>query len=228
MKKQATFLVCAGSLFLVGCSNSGTTYGTGTSHEEATLKSMYNLLSIKPQEKANIDYSARPELVMPANKQALPSPDSAIEQSDGQAWPVSPEQKIAAVREGVPEPDEYGNLPTEYLTSKKEGIRNSAGLYRSSRANAKAGGGEQFLDEIRKEAVEGAVSDEVARRREQLSYSTGVQRKYLTEPPSEYRQPVATADAGDLGITKEEITAEEKAAAVDKRNTDHGTITPGG
>lgn len=199
----------ASAAILGGCT-SGTTYGTGSSHEEQTVKSMYNLLSIKPPEKANIDYSARPDLVMPANKGALPTPADTAQQVDDQNWPVDPEQRIAAVRAEAPQPDERsGNLPTEYLLSEKEGIRNSAGLYRASRKSEKDGG--QFLKMIQEESKTGSnVSEEVKRRREQLTYSTGASRKFLTEPPTEYRRPAETAEAGAVGLTNEEIAELDK------------------
>ncbi len=226
MKQKLVLLgtVC-GFAILGGCT-SGTTYGTGVSHEEQTIKSMYNMLSIKPPEQPNIEYDARPDLVMPANKQVLPTPGATdIASTDGQQWPVEPEQRIAAVRAAAPTPDERsGELPVEYLTSEKEGIQNSSGLFQQSRANTRDGG--QFIEEIRQEANNGgAISEEVRRRRGQLSYSTGVQRKFLTEPPAEYRRPSVTAEAGDTGFDNAEIAeriAEEKRL---ERQNDQGMWT---
>ncbi len=224
--KVSQFGLCAALAILAGC-NSGTTYGTGTSHEEQTIKSLTNMLAIAPDEKPNIDYSARPDLVMPANQGVLPAPGDDAQTVAEENWPVSPEERIAAVREGAPEPDEYGNLPTEYLNSKKDGIRNSAKLYRASRASAKSGGGEQFITEINNEANGVGSSVEARKRRGELAYSTGVKRKYLTEPPSEYRKPSENAEAGELGISKEEISAAQKKAEIDRKNVDRGILTPG-
>ena len=53
-------------------------------------------------------------------------------------------------------------------------------------------------------------SEEAIRRREQLSYSTGVQRKYLTEPPKIYRTPSANAVAGEAGVTIDDIAGNKK------------------
>ena len=206
MKTRSALVLTICSLAVLGGCTSGTTYGTGETHEAQTMKGLYSMLSIKPPEKANIQYEARPDLVMPANKQNLPTPGAAsAEANDGQQWPVTPEQKIAAVRAAAPEVDyNSGELPTEYLTSEKEGIRNSARLYQQSRASDRDGG--QFITEIQQEAANGgAVSKEVQRRREQLTYSTGVQRKFLTEPPSEYRQPAITAEAGETGYDSKKI-----------------------
>jgi hypothetical protein len=211
----------ASALAIAGCSGTGTTYGTGTSHEEQTMKSMYNMLSIKPPEQPNIDYSARPDLVMPANKQVLPTPEDQSANAGDQNWPVSPEQRIAAVRNSAPQPHtRSGNLPTEYLTSEKEGIRNSAGLYAVSRQKEKDGG--QFLREIQQESITGSSAGEEARRRRgQLTYSSGPQRKFLTEPPKEYRAPAETAEAGTVGLTSEELAKlEAKQKATEKAERD--------
>ncbi len=224
-KRSLPIVVSVGALMLAGCT-SGTTYGTGVTHEAQTFNGLYNMFSIRPDKGEEIDYSARPDLVMPANKQALPAPGSGIEQTAGdQAWPETPEQRIAAVRQDAPEPDwRSGDLPTEYLTSEKQGIRNSAGLYVGDRNQGRAGGGEQIIAELQRDKQ---VSEEVARRRNQLSYSTGVQRRFLTEPPTEYRTPAATADAGDLGITKEQLTEKQKREERERIDASNGVITPG-
>lgn len=224
-KRRFSIALSFSAVLLAGCT-SGTTYGTGVSHEEQTLDGLYNMLSISPDRGEKIDYSARPDLVMPANQQALPAPGSGPEQVAGdQNWPETPEQRIAAVRQDAPEPDfRSGDLPTQYLTSEKQGIRNSAGLYVGDRNPGRAGGGEQIIEDLQRSKK---VSDEVARRRSQLSYSTGATRKFLTEPPKEYRTPAATADAGDLGITKEQLTEAQKRAERERIDASNGVITPG-
>ncbi|MEM7068606.1 MAG: hypothetical protein AAF478_06950 [Pseudomonadota bacterium] len=227
MKKTISFLAATGFIVLAGCSSSSTTYGTGSSHEEDTMKSLVNLLAVSPEDQQKIDYSARPDLVMPANKQALPAPSDSQTGQDAN-WPVSPEQRIAAVQEAAPEANwRDGSIPLEYQLSEKEGIRKSAsGTYRNRRASARQGGGEQLLEEIKSEANGNGASAEARKRREQLAYSTGVKRKFLTEPPSEYRQPSVNAEAGDLGISKEQISAAQKKAKKEQRDIDNGILTP--
>ena len=228
MKKGISlFGIGASLVILAGCTGSGTTYGTGSSHEEDTLKGIVNMLAISPDDQKKIDYSARPDLVMPANPQALPAP--AQENAADENWPVSPEQRIAAVRDAAPDGDWRGSedIPLEYQLSEKEGINNSAGLYRQSRAHTRSGS-DQFIKLIRDDANGVGESAEARKRREELAYSTGVKRKFLTEPPVEYRTPSATAEAGDTGITREEITEAQKKAKIDQRNIDAGVLTPGG
>ena len=124
--KIAAFMILSASLILGGC-NSGTTYGTGVSHEEQTLKSMYNMLSIRPEKPPVIDYSARPDLVMPADGQSLPAPADETAVADGQ-WPVNPEQRLAAIRDGAPEVDDRsGALPVEAGGNKLVAIQRRSG-----------------------------------------------------------------------------------------------------
>ena len=230
MKKLGSTIAIGVSLLaLAGCSYSGTTYGTGTTHEAQTLKSLGNLMALSKDDQKNIDYTARPDLVMPADPNLLPVPaadTAAVEEGN---WPVSPEQRIQAARAAAPEANwRSGDLPVEYLTSEKQGIRNSASAFNNpSRRGARAGGGEQLIEEIRKEANGQGTSELVRQRREQLAYSTGVKRKFLTEPPVEYRTPSANAEAGELGITKEQITEAQKKAAREKEAIDRGILIPG-
>lgn len=224
MTDRVSIISLGASLMLLAGCTSGTTYGTGSSHEEQTVKSIANMLAISADEQPNIDYSARPDLVMPADKQALPAPANTAAAADQGDWPVAPEEKIAAIRAAAPEPDpRSGNLPTEYLLSEKEGISNSAGRQTPMRTKSRDGG--QFIKEIQYEAKHGAVSEEVKRRREQLTYSTGAQRKFLTEPPTEYRTPAATAEAGQAGLTPEEIAEMQKEAKREEQQNQRGMWT---
>lgn len=220
----------ASALVLGGCTG-GTTYGTGTSHEGATVKGLSQIFSLK-NEQQQINYETRPDLVMPANKNILPAPvqNQALETDPN--WPVTPEQRIAGVRSAAPQPDEYGNLPVEYLNdTNKAGINKTtqidAGLQRETRRGNVNSGGDEFIQAIKDDA-NGVGAGKVAReRREQLTYSTGVKRKFLTEPPVEYRIPSANAEAGDLGISEEEISARQKREEKLKSDIDKGIITPG-
>ena len=234
MGNRIAFVLFAGLLILTGCSSSGTTYGTGTSHEEATLKSVYNIFSIKPEQRENIDYSARPDLVMPADKGALPQPNSSIEQSDGQAWPETPEERIAAIRAAVPDntgKNRIGNdayedvLPVEFTSKRnKAGIRNSANLYGPDVGGSRASEEPNFIGKFAKEKSGSSANTEIAKRRAELAYSTGSKRKYLTEPPAEYREPAATADAGDLGLDSEFIEERRKAARQAEIDAERGVV----
>ncbi len=212
----STSVLIAATAILAGCVG-GTTYGTGTSHEVQTLKSVSKIFSIKPEEQAKIDYSARPDLVMPAETASLPQP-LEIEQSTSNAdWPETPAQRIARIRgEAVQADVRSGNLPLEEQLRKKDGIRVGTPRDKINPDND----GNAFIDVVKN--GDGDESKEVKRRRAQLAYSTGAKRKYLTEPPSEYRTPAATAVAGDLGYSQDELDAIEEKAAAEKKARDSG------
>ena len=216
----------ASALVLSGCTG-GTTYGTGTSHEEATMKGLGNIFSLKNEQQA-IEYRNRPELVLPANKNILPAPVQSQELATDQNWPETPEQRIAKVRADAPTPNWKGSedLPVEYLAdTNKAGISNSSRVQRTARKNTRSGA-DEIIEAFRDDANgvgEGKLAKE---RREQLAYSTGVKRKFLTEPPVEYRVPSANAEAGDLGIDEAELTERQKQAEKDQRDLDRGVLTP--
>jgi len=219
----------ASALVLGGCTG-GTTYGTGSSHEEATMKGLSKIFSLK-NEQQTIEYRSRPELVLPANKNILPAPVQNRELATDQNWPETPEQRIANVRADAPTGDWRGSedLPLEYLAdTNKAGISNSSRIQRTSRKNTRSSGADEIIEAIRDDANgvgEGKLAKE---RREQLAYSTGVKRKFLTEPPVEYRVPSANAEAGDLGIDEEVLTARQKQAKKEQRDLDRGVLSPQG
>lgn len=222
----AVVAVLGTALALTGCVG-GTTYGTGVSHERQTFEDMYNILRInRPQRQ--IAYEARPGLIVPENKEVLPEPAETAAVSDPD-WPESPEQRIARIRSQAPDPDERsGNLPTEYLTSEKEGIR----VDRNSRLGRRFVPGQTDRDGYTldtREHIE-ATRNDALRRRAELNRQTGTstqggpKRRYLTEPPVEYREPFATAASGEAAYSPEELEARreaEKKAAREKSERIH-------
>lgn len=211
---------------LAGC-NAGTTYGTGTTHEEATMKGLSKIFSLK-SEKNTIDYNRRPELVMPANKNILPAPVDKEATLSNDQWPETPEERIARVRGAAPEADyRTGDLPVEYLNSEKEGITVSSRKDRETRAPVWAKE-EQWLADTRNDANGTSESKKAKKLKQEIAHATGVNRKYLTEPPVEYREPAATAETGDLGISEEELEARQKAERAENRGIEKAVVTDNG
>lgn len=228
--KKVVILLGFSAIALAGCTG-GTTYGTGSSHEVATVKSLGKIFSLK-NESSKIDYKTRPELVLPANRNALPQPVDNRALATDQDWPESPELRSAKLSGSVPTADKRSrggaDLPIEFLTdTNKAGIGNSARIQRSARKNTNSGG-DEFIQAIKDDA-NGTGSGKLAReRRDQLAFSTGVQRKFLTEPPVEYRTPSVNAEAGDLGISEEVLTARQKRLEKDRVDSTNGVLTPQG
>lgn len=209
--RAATAMACV--LGLSACVG-GTTYGTGVSQEEQTLKDVYNMFSLKSESK-DIDYSPRPDLIVPENTAALPEPlDSEVTTSNPE-WPETPEQRIARVRAEAGGIDpRSGDYSIEDQLRKKEGIgietRNPKGEFVVGKTDRD---GNRLLslpgdDEARKQVLK-AKAD--------LNYSHGGQRRFLTEPPVEYRIAVDSAPQGEEAFTEEELTAREEARAKHER-----------
>ncbi len=232
MNKSVSFIgMCTAVLVLAGCTQ-GTTYGTGESHEIQTIKSIGNMLSIRPDEQAKINYRSRPELILPASKQNLPAPVEEVANADDQQWPESQETRIAKIQGAAPEADwRSGDVDQAFLQSEKPGIlvdSKNERLKQLSRRNVNSGG-EEFIEEWALEKQGKGPSAVARQRREQIAFTQGsAPRKYLTEPPSIYRTPSANAEAGDLGVTPEEVLERQKQAEKERKDIDGGIITPGG
>jgi len=233
-KYAAIAFVITSGLVLSACSNSGTTYGTGTSHELATVKGLSNIFSLKSNDQAKIDYSARPDLVMPANKNALPSPEDQAN-SDVENWPVSPEERQAIVQDAAPKDNDNarssGGIDTAFALSEKEGInvqqQRRTRSFDPSIDSSRASGATEALRDIQTGKNKRTRSTALTRKGE-LTYTSGsAPRRFLTEPPAEYRTPAATAEAGDLGISQTELTEREKRDAKEAEATHRGIFTPG-
>ncbi|MFK5980344.1 MAG: hypothetical protein QM488_15790 [Rhizobiaceae bacterium] len=189
---------------LSGCVG-GTTYGTGVSQGQETLEGVFNMFSLGGKKAKKIDYSARADLVVPSDKDALREPVSIESSSSNPDWPESPEQKIARVRGGVAEADERsGEIPLEEMRRKKQGIRVSRGNRKGVSRAAGLDGDDTM------EVMFSSQSKKIKKRRAELAYSTGPKRKFLTEPPENYRAPADTAVAGDLGLDEKVIVEQEK------------------
>lgn len=180
-------------LALSGCV-SGTTYGTGVSQEEQTLQDMYSMFSLKSKKK-NIDYSPRPDLVVPQNKQALVEPLDQVASTSNPDWPETPEARIARIRAQAGEVDpRTGEVGVEESLRQKDGI----GIETGERFKKFIPGvTDKDGNVINVKGEEGqAARAEVLKAKADLSISPGANRKYLTEPPVKYRQPAESAPAG--------------------------------
>ncbi|MGI9402036.1 MAG: hypothetical protein ACR2O0_12330 [Rhizobiaceae bacterium] len=217
--KKVAIGICllASGLFLAGCVG-GTTYGTGTSQEEQTLSDVYNMFSLKNKPK-NIDYSARPDLVIPADNTLVDPLESEVTTSNPE-WPETPQERIARIQSQAGEIDpDSGEYSVQERLRKKEGI--NIEKVESTREvipgiTDKDG---YLLPHIANDSVKRA---EVLKRRAELNVSTDGTRRYLTDPPSDYREPALTAPSGEEAYSEEEqaerrkVVDEKKKAEMDR------------
>lgn len=196
MRVTCGALLGMSALALSGCMGAPT-YGTGKPADEQLLQDMTGALSLAPKDKPNIDYAPRPGIVMPASTQVLPPPQTDVTASNPE-WPESPEQRLARVRaEATANQDNPGyepNIVRDVPTGKKE----SRGA--SPRWN-EIDYQQQNIGKDRRE--------ELNQRLAERNQGSPTQRRYLSEPPLDYRQPAATAATGDVG---EDEWRKEKAA----------------
>ncbi|MDD9910398.1 MAG: hypothetical protein OXR62_11990 [Ahrensia sp.] len=194
---------------LSGCTGSST-YGTGVSQEAQLVSDLANIVPLGTSErKEPIDYSSRPKLVRaPATAAAsLPAPAETVGASQSAYFPTNPEERRLAA--GSDKPREF--------TRRDGGLEYTL----AGDADAPAASGEPILDTTRGRADDGTGdrepsaaeivarsqqgSEERRRRMQELSGGATLgagPRRYLTQPPQEYRQPAQTAAIGSVGETE--------------------------
>ena len=198
---------------LSGCSGvGGTTYGTGVSQEMALLNDVNGMFG-SSEKKEPIDYSSRPGLVLPPKGTALPSPqdDRELAASTAENWPT--------------DPDALRRLYHEKLSSMSERERASllAAIRRLPRAQRDAilkndPRAVDFANQIEEpDLSKGPPTDTqsrvyAAKVRERMALIKAAngeedgtyKRKYLTQPPEDYRKLTPELEAEMARIATED------------------------
>ncbi len=178
----------AGAVLLVSGCVSSPTYGTGKTANAQLSEDLGNIFSPLPKKKPAIAYNPRPDIVKPgaetikSDAAALPAPQQKIAEGNP-AWPESPEQRRARIREtATKNQNNPGFVPEVAIEGANGGITSaSTGQVEPTEANS-------LLQR-----------QEYKRRRVENSQGSATTRKFLSEPPLEYRVPAATAAADELG-----------------------------
>lgn len=209
----AVGLVIAGAA-LSGCMSSPT-YGTDKTSGEQLLGDVSNVLSLGPKERKAIDYKPRPELVRPVKgaQAVLPAPQESVASVENNpAWPESPEQKRARLRADA---DANRDNPTWKPQIEPDLARAEAGPKErnpvmNTRHLETGVAPVGFSTSKQSEAFRKKLAEE-----RQGSPTT---RKYLSEPPLDYRQASASAPVGELG--EDEIKKERRLKAEARKKGD--------
>ncbi len=194
-------------LALSGCMSSPT-YGTDKTAGEQLADDLSNAFSFAPKNREKIDYKPRPTLVKPAAGQhaALPAPQDSITQTASNEWPESPEARRARLRAEATANQDDPSYQAQIVddiqadpVAWKQALKQSA----SSHPPAPDGG----KDVMRR--------DEVKRRLAENRQGSPTTRKYLSEPPLDYRVAAGTAPQNELGEDeyKKERRLKKEAAA---------------
>lgn len=164
-------LVVSVSAFLAGCVASPT-YGTGKRSDVQLLEDVSNLASLGPKKKEGIDYKPRPTIVKPATIGELPPPQTAYANSE--QWPESPEERRARIRAEATANQDNPLFRPSVVTTTRDTVQDNAEL---------------------------TAEEQQKRFREQLAAKNGSYegRRYLSDPPTEYKEPLASAPTGELG-----------------------------
>ena len=174
---------------LAGCS--ATTYGTGVDPGLQTIKDVAGIAMLGGDKKPPIDYEPRPKVVAPPQGAAAPLPTPGMETasaSNSPDWPNDPDVQAAkfkadvAAREARGEaapalklPEGSYSQPSTPPTSRttRSGLVESTPMSADQSAQAR----KAFAD------AKGSLA---------VDASGKPVRKYLTEPPAEYREPDPT------------------------------------
>ena len=176
-----------GSLLLTGCM--GPTYGTDKTAGEQLIDDLGNAVMIQPDNKdaKKIRYQPRGSLVVPKDKAALANPQQSVASKDNPEWLENPEDMRERLRE---EADANTNNP---------GYRSPLASQNSTASQVGVASQTQAYRDARRLQM-GAYSDK---------------RRYLSDPPTEYRRipEEAQADLGEPEKQKERRRKKEAKAA---------------
>ncbi|MCQ0988452.1 hypothetical protein [Jiella marina] len=193
-KVVAAAALTAGCLTLAGCL--GPTYGTGKTQGETLFDDLNNMVALGGENKtATIAYTPRPDLVKPEDTSVLPAPQPVRNTTGDPNWPESPEERSARIRAAAYQGE--GPLPADFANSQKEGVTQGY-LDRTTRSRGNRLGAPDSATPLNPQELEGraALMRERLKERQQGSPE---RRKYLSEPPIDYRKPAASAPVGDPG-----------------------------
>lgn len=169
----------AAGVMLAACN--ANTYGTGTPPGLQTIKDVAGITSLSGEKKEPIDYNPRPSVVLPPATAGLPPPSNG----DGALaadWPVDPDEQVRKLKADVAALAAEGKtLDFRLPTGATQPQDPYAGLTDKERA--------ALVKKLAAQASSTVAVDE----------NGNPIRRYLSEPPVEYRQgdpdaPVLTAD----------------------------------
>jgi len=164
-------------LGLAACSN---TYGTGTSPGMQTIQDLTGIVSIAGKKQEPISYAPRPDLVVPPSTAVLPPPE--VDDSTANAnWPKDPDTAQAGIAGGAAG---TGGTPNQYWVGGKAPDANLS-IAAADSINSPTLTPDQLA--AAKKAMAEARGNTVA-----FDANGNPVRKYLTDPPVDYRLPDPT------------------------------------
>ena len=189
---------------LAGCS--GNTYGTGVSSEQQLIDDVTGIVSFgRGGDKEKIDYSSRPDLVKPPVVAQLPPPAEKINSSSAY-FPEDPENKRKRLLEELEEAEanrvRTGELSPELQAMREESLarQKALGQTKVTSSGARNSDGDCFICDYYERT--NADKERLAKKTVERQQVGVPKRKWLSEPPDEYRTPAESAEAGVVGETE--------------------------
>lgn len=219
-EKPATLMalampLIASSLLLGGCMGSPT-YGTDKTAGAQLLDDVTSITKFSPERKQRIDYKPRPELVKPASSKdlALPPPQEQLASASNPDWVESPEQRRKRIREKADEANDTGAFRDTKGAIASDEIEPDVATTSMYDDDDKVGRSQRYRPGT-EQAVNNTRRAEIQRRIRENQQGSPTKRRYLSEPPLDYRQAAATAPADDIG--EDEVKKERRAKAAAKK-----------
>ncbi len=187
------------ALGLAACNQ--TTYGTGTPPGMQTLEDLAGIADFGGSSKEPIKYSARPGVVAPPPGTPLPPPGSDQQQAVASNWPTDPDAQAARFKQDVAAREKFCAVEQNKLLPecRDPGFR----VAPSQQVNASREPSPTLLNmniDPGERAHSSAAQNERATKlfadaRGQVAVDANGNpvRRFLTDPPSTYRQPDPTA-----------------------------------
>ncbi|MEO0637638.1 MAG: hypothetical protein AAFY73_13430 [Pseudomonadota bacterium] len=186
----------AAILALAGCVESST-YGTGKTQEAQLVEDLTGLVGGR-EPPPTIQYVERPNIVRPTNASILPAPQQAS--LDDPSWPESPQARLERLRADLESSDPAVRGAAKRELQQSDNAKRSDAREASRQRRIAAGIDPDKLTLTPREVNRLALRQQDQRRGGGVS--TTPERRFLSEPPTDYRQPASTAVAGELGLTE--------------------------
>lgn len=197
-------MAAACAVALVSGCMAGPTYGTGKSANAQLLSDLTGVISTETmvanqRRGSEIAYTPRAEIVRPASLEVLPEPQQDVMASNNPAWPESPEQRRARIRaEATANRDDVNFRPAVEGPVSSGSVRGPSTPLTGPEAALNQG-----IPQMNLRGTEAS-----ARPRQQKQGDPN-HRRYLSEPPVDYRVPSSNAPTGEIG---EDEWKKERAA----------------
>lgn len=199
MRKSNGFRAAARMIALAAMAASvsaclGPTYGTDKTATEQLVDDISSMASVKPDRGPEISYKPRPALVRPPESASLPQPQKSVAE-DNPAWVESPEETRERL---VASADANGNDFT--YRSPLARAQRTDGVAKVGPKPSVQSGSPSSLSMLK-------AQEQNRKFRENLKIQKGAysdRRRYLSDPPLDYRKPADTAAAGELGEPEKE------------------------